>query len=318
MSAPVSAPSPLLGAILAGSVAGGVFLLPRLGGSVPALALPLAIAGLLSAVPLLAVRIGGGVAHSLLAVVTAFVLLVITDSPATAISFVILFGAWALAGGEALSRKKSVILAGVTGFAVLALEALMVSFAGGAAMVETTLNSPQVQKAFDQWAAQAPLPPGEAKEAVEQIRGGILVLHPALFVVSAAAIVSLNMMAVARMVQLNPSSAFPRHELLFLRWPLALVASFVASGALLLVPALRSVAWNGLVVTMFLFLLQGLSVMCFGLTRLFASELMRALLVMAMLLGPWAILLSLLGLFDQWFDFRNRLAGSEAPPAPGN
>ena len=296
-------------------MAGTTFLLPKLGGSVPAVALPLAIAGLLSAVPLLAVRIAGGIVHSVVALLTAVALVTIADSPSTAIAFVILFGAWALVAGEALSRKKSVILAGVIGFAVLSVEGLAASFAGGAEAVETTLNSPPVQKAFDQWAAQAPLEPGEAKEAISEVRAGIVALHPALSVVSAALVVTLNIIAIARMVQMSPASVFPRHELLFLRWPLALVASFVGSGALLLFPPLKSVAWNGLVVTMFLFLLQGLSVMCFGLARLFTSELMRALLVMAMLLGPWAILLSLLGLFDQWFDFRSRIIGTEAPPA---
>ena len=96
----------------------------------------------------------------------------------------------------------------------------------------------------------------------------------------------------------------------------ALVVAFVGSGALLLVPDLQIVAWNGLVVTLFLFLLQGLSVLSFSLTRLFSSELMRTLVVVASLLGPWAMLLSLLGLFDQWFDFRSRFASAETPAAP--
>jgi hypothetical protein len=56
-------------------------------------------------------------------------------------------------------------------------------------------------------------------------------------------------------------------------------------------------------------------VLTFALTRLFSSGLMRAMFVVTSLLGPWAILLSLLGLFDQWFDFRRRFAGAETPAA---
>ena len=81
-------------------------------------------------------------------------------------------------------------------------------------------------------------------------------------------------------------------------------------------PAAQQAGWNGLVVTLFLFLLQGLSVLTFSLTRLFSSGLMRLMLVVTSLLGPWAILLSLLGLFDQWFDFRSRFVGTETPAAP--
>ena len=296
-------------------MAGGLFLLPTFGVSVPGLALPLAMAGLLSAVPILAVRIAGRLPHSLVAVFAALVLVTVAASLSAGLAFLTLFGGWALLAGEALSRRRSVILAGIVGFAILSVEAAVASVAGGAAVAEATLDSPQVQKAFDQAAAQASLSPGDAKAAIDDMRAVIVILHPALSVISAAVVVAFNVMAIARMAQMTPGSAFPPHELLFLRWPLSLVVSFVVSGALLLVPALKSVAWNGLVVTLFLFLLQGLSVASFGLARLFTSELMRALLLAAMLLGPWAILLSFLGLFDQWFDFRNRLVASDGPSA---
>jgi hypothetical protein len=188
--------------------------------------------------------------------------------------------------------------------------------AEGSEPIEATLRSPQVQASFDQWAAQAELEPAEAKAAIERVRQGIVALYPALSVVSAITIVALNAIALGRLVQRSPASPFPRSELLSLRWPLALVVAFVGSGALLLVPTAQQVGWNGLVVTLFLFLLQGLSVLAFALTRLFSSELMRALFVVTSLLGPWAILLSLLGLFDQWFDFRTRFVNPETPAAP--
>ena len=311
----MSAPSPTVLAVLAGSLAGVLFLLPRLSAGTPFLALPLSIAGLFSALPLLVVRTSGRLVHALMAFVVAMVLLSLADAPETAFAFAILFGLWALAAGEVLSRRKSVVAGCAAGFVILAAESLFAGFLQGTAPLEATLRSPQVQTAFDQWATQAAIEPAEAKATIERVRAGIVALYPSLSVISAATIVALNAVALGRFVQLSRSSGFPAGELLMFRWSFALVVAFVASGALLLVPDLQSVAWNGLVVTLFLFLLQGLSVLGFTLVKVFPSPLMRVLIVMASLLGPWAILLSLLGLFDQWFDFRSRFA-SPKPQAP--
>ncbi len=316
MSVPVPAPSPLWLAIAAGSLAAGLFLLPRLAASVPFLSLPFSIAGLFSALPILVVRTSGRLVHAALALGVTALALAVIDSPATAFAFAVLFGLWALVAGEVLARKRSVIAGGAAGFGVLSALALLAGASDGSTSLEATLRSPQVQAAFDQWAAQAPLEPAEAKATIERVRAGVVALYPSLSVISAATIVALNTVALGRFVQLARSDRFPPNELLMFRWPFVMVVAFVASGALLLIPDLERVAWNGLVVTLFLFLLQGLSVLCFSLVRVFSSPLMRALLVMACLLGPWALLLSLLGLFDQWFDFRSRFATEPAPPGP--
>ncbi|MEO8499657.1 MAG: DUF2232 domain-containing protein [Vicinamibacteria bacterium] len=316
MSVPVSAPSPALLGVVAGLFAGVLFLLPRLAAAAPFLALPLSLAGLFSAAPLLGVRLSGRVVHAGISVATAFMLISLIESPETALGFMVLFGLWALVGGEILSRRKSVIAAGIAGFALLAIEALLAGFADGTRPIEETLRSPPVQASFDQWAAQASLEPAEAKAAIERVRSGIVALYPSLSVISAATIVTFNIIALGRLIGRRRAPGFPKSELLLLRFPLALVVAFVAAGALLLLPDLQTVAWNGLLVTLFLFLLQGLSVLCFFLTRIFANELMRAIFVAASLLGPWAILLSLLGLFDQWFDFRSRFVSAETPAAP--
>lgn len=316
MSVPVPAPSPTWLAALAGSLAGVLFLLPRLSASAPFLALPLSIAGLFSAAPLLALRVSGRFLHAVLALLISVLLISMSESPETAIGFTVLFGVWALVAGEVLSRRRSVIAGCAAGFFVLSAEALLAAFAEGTAPIEATLRTPQVQAAFDQWAAQVPLDPAESKTAIEGIRSGIIALYPSLAVVSAGAIVALNAIALGGLVQRSRAGGFPKSELLQFRWPLGLVVAFVASGALLLIPDAQRVGWNGLVVTLFLFLLQGLSVLSFSLRGLFSSPLMRALLVVASLLGPWAIFLSLLGLFDQWFDFRSRFVSRETPAAP--
>ena len=299
-------------------MAGVLFLLPRLAQGAPFLALPLSLAGLFSAAPLLSVRISGRLLHAGMALATALLLISVIESTDSAIGFAILFGLWALVAGEVLSRRRSIIAASVAGLVVLSVEALLAGFAEGAAPIEATLRTPQVQASFDQWAAQAELEPAEAKAAIERVRAGIVALYPALSVISAMTIVALNAIALGRLVQRRGADGFPKGELLSLRWPLSLVVAFVASGALLLVPAAQQAGWNGLVVTLFLFLLQGLSVLSFALTRLFSSELMRAMFLVTSLLGPWAILLSLLGLFDQLFDFRSRFTSVETPAAPPN
>ncbi len=318
MSVPVSRRPPVTTfAILAGVMAGVLFLLPRLSASVPFLSLPLSIAGLFAALPLLVVRTSGPLVHGGLALVSAVVVLAVVESGQSAIAFVVLFGLWAFVAGEMLARRRSVIAGGAAGFLVLAGEALFAGFAEGAGPIEATLRSPQVQTAFDQWATQSGLDPAEAKATIERVRAGIVTLYPSLSVVSAATIVSLNAIALGRLVSRSGAPGFNPNELLMFRWPFPMVVAFVGSGALLLVPDLQSLAWNGLVVTLFLFLLQGISVLAFALARVFRSALMRTLLIMASLLGPWAIMLSLLGLFDQWFDFRARFTNPDpaAPPA---
>jgi uncharacterized protein YybS (DUF2232 family) len=318
MRVPVSAPS--LGglSVFAGLLAGALFLLPRLASNVPFLALPLSFAGLFAATPLLAVRFAGRFVHALLALLVAVTLIAFAGSAETAFAFAVLFGGWALVAGEALARRKSVIAGCALGLVFLSLEGLLSIAAEGTAPMEATLKTPQVQAAFDQWAAQVPLEGAEAKTAIDSVRSTILALYPSLTVVSAATIVAFNAIALGRIVTKSRPAGFGLNELQMFRWPLALVVAFVASGALLLVPDLQSVAWNGFLVTMFLFLFQGLSVLSFTLTRLFSNGLMRTLVIIASLLGPWALFLSLLGLFDQWFDFRGRLASRETPEAPSD
>lgn len=320
MGVPASAPPSTGLALVAGSMAGLLFLLPRFAASAPFLAFPLSLAGLFAATPLLLVRLSGRLVHAFLALIIASLVISVIDSPEVALSFVVLFGVWAIVAGEVMRRRKSVVAGCAAGFAVLAVEALAVVFVSGTAPMEETLKAPQVQKAFSDWATQSAIEPAEAKAAIEQVRAGILALYPALSVISAACIVALNAAALGRLVGRIGAPGYPRHELLLLRWPWALVVAFVASGALLLLPSLQAVAWNGLAVTFFLFLLQGLSVLAFMLTRLFSSEFMRAAALLASLLGPWAILLSLLGLFDQWFDFRGRFLspGPQAAPPDEN
>jgi uncharacterized protein YybS (DUF2232 family) len=89
------------------------------------------------------------------------------------------------------------------------------------------------------------------------------------------------------------------------RFPLALVGVFILSGAAVALPVARPAAYNVLLVVAFFFALQGFAVVAFYARRLAAPPLLRAAVLVLVLANPWAPqILALLGLFDNWFDFR--------------
>ena len=77
------------------------------------------------------------------------------------------------------------------------------------------------------------------------------------------------------------------------------------SGAAVALPPPRPAAYNVLLVVAFFFALQGLAVVGFYARRLAGPPLLRAAVLVLVLVNPWAPqILALLGLFDNWFDFR--------------
>ena len=90
---------------------------------------------------------------------------------------------------------------------------------------------------------------------------------------------------------------------------------FVLSGAAVAWPLARPAAYNLLLVVAFFFALQGLAVVAFYARRLAGPPLLRAAVLVLVLANPWAPqILALLGLFDNWFDFRR---WAEPPPGEG-
>jgi uncharacterized protein YybS (DUF2232 family) len=102
------------------------------------------------------------------------------------------------------------------------------------------------------------------------------------------------------------------------RFPVPLVMAFVLSGAAVALPVMQPAAYNVLLVVGFFFLLQGLAVVSFYARRLAAPPLVRALALVLVLVNPWAPqLLALLGLFDNFFDFRRWAEPPQANPGSG-
>jgi uncharacterized protein YybS (DUF2232 family) len=89
--------------------------------------------------------------------------------------------------------------------------------------------------------------------------------------------------------------------------------AFVVAGASVAVADFRPAAYNVLLVLAFFFMLQGLAVTAFYAHRLNGPPLLRAGVVVLVLINPWAPqILSLVGLFDTWIDFRKWAEPSEA------
>jgi hypothetical protein len=138
-----------------------------------------------------------------------------------------------------------------------------------------------------------------------QMRDAVAVVFPAVWIIGAAVLVLANA-ALLRLYLLRRDPGWLEDgEFERVRFPLALVAAFVVSGAAVAVPVLRPSAYNVLLVVAFFFALQGLAVVAFYARRLAAPPLLRLAVLVLVLANPWAPqILALLGLFDNWFDFR--------------
>jgi uncharacterized protein YybS (DUF2232 family) len=148
-----------------------------------------------------------------------------------------------------------------------------------------------------------------------QMRDAVAVVFPAVWIIGAAVLVLANA-ALLRLYLLRRDPGWLEDgEFERVRFPLALVAAFVVSGAAVAVPVLRPSAYNVLLVVAFFFALQGTAVVAFYARRLAAPPLLRLAVLVLVLANPWAPqILALLGLFDNWFDFRR---WAEPPPGEG-
>lgn len=92
----------------------------------------------------------------------------------------------------------------------------------------------------------------------------------------------------------------------FLRWPHWTVIGLIAGLAMVLYAPLR-IAGNNLILCLIpIFMIQGISVLAYYWGNYFEkTPVLKALLIISFIINyPLMILLALLGLFDQWFDFR--------------
>ncbi len=284
------------------------------GGFVP----PLAPLSLVSPLPLAIQRLHAGATSAWLAAVLAAALVAAASAPVAALAFLAVLALPGLLQGEALARGRGLLRGCGWAFAAL------VSFVAGglllapAAMAERMLAPIEHLRSEPVLGelAKGGMPPerlAEWKAQVEVMTGALGVVYPALWVIAAAVLVAVNA-ALLRLYLLRRDPGWLEDgEFERVRFPLPLVLAFVLSGAAVALPLARPAAYNVLLVVAFFFALQGLAVVGFYARRLAAPPLLRALALVLVLVNPWAPqILALLGLFDNWFDFRRF-----AEPPPG-
>ena len=275
-------------------------------GVVPALA-PLS---LVSPLPLALQRLRGGIGSAALATALAVALVAAVATPHAAALFAVALVAPVLLLGESLARGRGLLRGCAWAFALLVFEvALGLVFAGDAMARASVapfehLRSDAFLAELKQGGVPAEAVADFAAQAGE-MRDVVAVVFPAVWIIGAAVLVLSNA-ALLRLYLLRRDPGWLEDgEFERVRFPLPLVAAFILSGAAVAVPVLRPYAYNALLVVAFFFALQGTAVVAFYARRLAAPPLLRLAVLVLVLANPWAPqILALLGLFDNWFDFR--------------
>jgi len=286
------------------------------GGFVPALA-PLS---LVSPLPIAVQRLKGSASGAWLAATLAAALVAAASVPSAAGFYLAVLAVPGLLLGEALARGRGLLRGCGWAFAMLVTEIAAGLVLVPAAMAERFL-APVDNLRSEAFLAElrngglAPERVAEFTEQVGMLRDALAVVFPGAWVIGAAVLVAANA-ALLRLYLLRRDPGWLEDgEFERVRWPLGLVVAFVLSGAAVALPLARPAAYNLLLVTGFFFALQGLAVVAFYARRLAGPPLLRAAVVVLILANPWAPqILALLGLFDNWFDFRR---WAEPPPGEG-
>jgi uncharacterized protein YybS (DUF2232 family) len=306
---------PRLGGLVGAGFASA--LLFGVGGFLPLLA-PLA---LVSPVPLAVQRLQGGFASAVLAAALAASLVAATNVPAAAVVY-LLFALPALLIAEAMARGRGLLRGCAWAFFALATFVVLCLVTAPQGIAESMLTAyDSGNAAFLEQLRQGAMPKDALAEWQDYVRQGrevLAVVYPAFLVISAAVLVVLNA-AFLRLYLLRRDPGWLEDgEFERVRFPLPLVMAFVLAGAAVALPVMRPAAYNVLLVVGFFFLLQGLAVVGFYARRLAAPPLVRALALVLVLVNPWAPqMLALLGLFDNWFDFRHWAEPPKGPSPSG-
>ena len=295
-----SAAQPRLGGLVgAGALAAVLF---GLAAFLPALA-PLSI---VSPLPIAIQRLRGGAGAAWLAAVLAAALVAAAEAPGPALGFLLALALPGLLLGEALARGRGLLRGCSWAFALLVLEVAIALLLAGDTIARQTLAP------FEQLSSSEVLTQlrtsgmsedalAAFSEAVKSWREALAVVFPAVWIIGAALVVIANAGLLRFYLLRRDPGWLEDGEFERVRFPLGLIG---AGGAVAL-PAARPLAYNVLLIVAFFFALQGLAVVGFYARRLAAPVLLRVALLVLVLANPWSqYILALVGLFDNWFDFR--------------
>jgi uncharacterized protein YybS (DUF2232 family) len=283
------------------------------------LAVPLLFLGaFVSPFPLIRERLQGGPGTSLLATVLSAALLAAAFSPDNALVFLLAFAAPALVIGETLARGRGLLRGCVWAFVLLSAEISVALLFASGPISEQTLAWFDVSRSpeFLEGLKSSGLPAERATEIAEEIatlHDALAVVYPAAFIIMGALVVLANAALLRAYLLRRDPGWLDGGEFERIRWPAGLSVLFVLAGASIALPAARPAGYNVLLVLAFFFALQGLAVVAFYAHRLAAPPFLRAALVVLVLMNPFAPrLLALLGLFDNFLDFRKWAEPPEA------
>jgi uncharacterized protein YybS (DUF2232 family) len=285
-------------------------------GLVPALA-PLSI---VSPLPLAVQRLRGGAASTWLAAALAAALVAAAGVPAAAAFYLVALAGPGVLLGESLARGRGLLRGCGWAFALLVAEVVTGLAVAPQKMAEWFLAPVDHLRsaAFLAELKSSGMTPERISEFTEQVgmlRDALAVVFPGAWVIGAAVLVAANAALLRFYLLRRDPGWLADGEFEGVRFSLGLVVVFVLSGAAVALPLARPVAYNLLLVTAFFFALQGLAVVAFYARRLAGPPLLRAAVVVLVLANPWAPqILALLGLVDNWFDFRR---WAEPPPGEG-
>ena len=278
---------------------------------------PLAVVAPLP-IALLRLRTNAGVAAS--AVLLAAAVVGATFAPVAALVFGAFLAAPGLLIGEALARGRGLVRGCGWAFGLWIALAGVLLLANHQALAREALAPFDYYKSprflADTKAMGVPQETAEALvEQLSALQRAVSVVYPALFVITGGLLVVVNGALLKAYLLRRDPGWLDGGEFEGLRWPFGLAVLFVIAASSVLLPPLRPVAYNVLLVLGFCFALSGLAIATYYVRRLAAPALFRGAVLALVLMNPWAFqILALLGLFDLWFDFRK---WAEPPRAEG-
>jgi hypothetical protein len=252
-----------------------------------------------------------------MATVLAAALIAAVLTPGPAAWYLVVLAAPALLMAESLARGRGLLRGCGWAFALLVAETAVALLVAAGSLAERMLAPLEHlrSEAFLNELKAGAVPADRLTAWTEQVGtlyDAMAVVFPAAYVIGGALLVLANAALLRLYLMRRDPGWLEDGEFERVRWPLGLVGVFLVSGTAVAFPAASAVAYNVLLVVAFFFALQGLAVVGFYARRLAGPPLLRAAVVVLVLANPWAPqILALLGLFDNWFDFRRWAEPSE-------
>jgi len=270
-----------------------------------------------SAFPVVIQRLRGSTS-AVVTIVGSIVLLGGAFSLAHAVVFLLLFALPGLLIGEAMARGHGLRRGCLWAFGLITLEVVAGLLLSGPKMSDlivggmASYDSPQYLAWLRNWMAA-----DQAERLVEQaqtFKSALLIVYPAVYVIMGGLLVGANAALVRAYLARRDPAWLDGNEFEGLRLPFGVAIAFVLAGLSVFVPPARPLGYNVLLIVAFLLTLEGLAVVLYYAHRLAGPPFLRKMVVVLVLVNPWAPqLLGLLGLFDLWFDFRRFADVPETP-----